>query len=1196
MSPDALYYYKKKDTVLAGFQGAVPLNCVDKVIFEQGKGKAKLDIVLFEHLKRSFSFQAYKSEDDLLQCYKVLDELLKKLHADGKNVKVAADGAFWKNKNKPEVDKKAKKDQMKEDLLNSLKRNGAYGYDLTPKQLKELYTTTTRSLYTPITPIPKLNMFENLSVLAETIFGGYHIQLQEQNLDLGQIYILGDQNYNTTHKSYLLHCTPTGTPFFGHALTSIDLLSKIGPRFPLFPQQLHCGGTSDAVYAVYHPPLRSQHDSLFSWLPKVEKFPEYIVAFVAVHVVLTLEFLHLHNEYQVVDESAPNVNADVITQPIQFPTLSPETIFFDTQGQVRVCDLFLNPNPTLVNGIPEYLSPESLCHDQPTTIHSDFWRLGVLLYELSAGIPPFRPGEGAIPMDDPTNVTQDLVEMYRNDVKQQLDHFTQTNQQSLPFPPFVSTDLQDLILAFLQPDPQKRLCNFEQIKQHPWFVTQLHLINALLSAQCNEGRVVIDEQEVNDMYNRIIGNPTLLEDETMNAQLRATFWNVHNLVHTPRLPWLQENIMTQLLKSDQTPINLTFQPPPVSLQRLTVQVLKVRNLLVTTHNLITLDQSGAGSTNLNMLNAYGLEVGVEKDKEKDKDKEKERENALRREKELFSGAKGGVSLLTAALLPKLNMSITVEGEVQKLDKVITVIPANGLGSEIGLVDKQLTFDLLNGDDLYQGSDAVIELYIQHGATTGGANSSGGNGSLVPASLAAPALANIGSSLLGTITGKEHNTGPKAIEIPLGMISYPLNEIKEAQNVQSWFVLYDYYGQPVGEVEIAFSWENEDIPLDTSILAQLTDGSKNFLQEFAKQVPPPPRKMWTQILDISALAMSDHQQQQEDKETRTAIATIIKHAESLTSSGAMPTPLNNQQGANGIQQPVANPNMLPRGTIVQSSSFLNSSSGGTAGAYGFATPSLQAKSSIMLPMSPILYGNSSLNMSTPGGHSPTPSHGGLQTSPSNSQLSSGPMSPISYQPRPSQSGLLLGQSLNNNSSLGQLCLPPQANSGMGMGMHHSGSMLMSNGQPGLTSGSLFQQNSNEAPPPIPPLPPPIPPVPDDLPGDDVPPLVPPVPPVPLAPQSQSSPHTLTTTLPATHKLGAPLATLPQQPASPTNKPPTPQAPLPTAPGGAAPVDPYNVRENWRKAAAKEEDGGGYYYYNKVTKHAVWDPPECLLDKQ
>jgi serine/threonine protein kinase len=77
----------------------------------------------------------------------------------------------------------------------------------------------------------------------------------------------------------------------------------------------------------------------------------------------------------------------------------------------------------------------------------DWWSLGILLYELTVGIPPFY--------------SQNVNEMYNK-----IQHGV------LRFPPFLSESCKALIVALLNRDPKKRLgsgSDVEDIKKHAFF-------------------------------------------------------------------------------------------------------------------------------------------------------------------------------------------------------------------------------------------------------------------------------------------------------------------------------------------------------------------------------------------------------------------------------------------------------------------------------------------------------------------------------------------------------------------------------------------------------------------------------------------------------------------------------------------------------------------------------------------------------
>jgi len=132
--------------------------------------------------------------------------------------------------------------------------------------------------------------------------------------------------------------------------------------------------------------------------------------------------------------------------------LKPENILLDDNGHVCLTDFGLSkdvdPNDKAHTfcGTPEYLAPEIVTgagHDKAV----DWWSLGILLYELTVGIPPFY--------------SQNVNEMYNK-----IQHGV------LRFPPFLSEACKNLIVALLNRDPTKRLGSkndIDDVKAHPFF-------------------------------------------------------------------------------------------------------------------------------------------------------------------------------------------------------------------------------------------------------------------------------------------------------------------------------------------------------------------------------------------------------------------------------------------------------------------------------------------------------------------------------------------------------------------------------------------------------------------------------------------------------------------------------------------------------------------------------------------------------
>ena len=176
-----------------------------------------------------------------------------------------------------------------------------------------------------------------------------------------------------------------------------------------------------------------QGGELFFHLKNQRRFPETIARLFVAEIALALGHLH--------------------SLGVVYRDLKPENILLDDLGHVCLTDFGLSKDLDYSDkshtfcGTPEYLAPEivaGLGHNQAV----DWWSLGILLYELTVGIPPFYS----------TNVN----EMYNK-----IQHGV------LRFPPFLSDDCKNVIIGLLNRDPSKRLGaserDVEDIKQMPFF-------------------------------------------------------------------------------------------------------------------------------------------------------------------------------------------------------------------------------------------------------------------------------------------------------------------------------------------------------------------------------------------------------------------------------------------------------------------------------------------------------------------------------------------------------------------------------------------------------------------------------------------------------------------------------------------------------------------------------------------------------
>ncbi|KAI8646229.1 camp-dependent protein kinase 3 [Parasitella parasitica] len=266
----------------------------------------------------------------------------------------------------------------------------------------------------------------------------YH---RSHQLSLGDFLIKQTVGTGSSARVHLAQSKVNGKYYAIKALNKKDLVTK--------RQIEHANNERDVLGSVSHPFLVKLWGSfqsethvflvmdyipggeLFRQLRKEKKFTEDEAKFYAAEVVLAIEYLH---------------GIDVA-----YRDLKPENILVDRHGHIKITDFGFAKRVIgrtwTVCGTPDYLAPE-IIRSQGYTKAVDWWSLGILIYEMLAGSPPFT--------------SKNPVEQYQKIL-----------ECDISFPSYMSSDAVDLLQSLLKLNPSERYGNLKDgandIKNHAWF-------------------------------------------------------------------------------------------------------------------------------------------------------------------------------------------------------------------------------------------------------------------------------------------------------------------------------------------------------------------------------------------------------------------------------------------------------------------------------------------------------------------------------------------------------------------------------------------------------------------------------------------------------------------------------------------------------------------------------------------------------
>lgn len=211
-----------------------------------------------------------------------------------------------------------------------------------------------------------------------------------------------------------------------HAVQESSLLSDV--KHPFIVTLFRGFMDDDRLYLLLEYIVGGE---LFSHLRKAGKFPNDVAKFYSAQVLLAVEYLH---------------SKDII-----YRDLKPENLLLDNQGNIKITDFGfakrVSARTFTLCGTPEYIAPE-IIQSKGHGKSVDWWALGILVYEMLVGYPPFFD-------ESPFKIYESILEC------------------TLRFPKWVDPRARDLIKGLLTLDPTKRLGTLKRgvqdVKKHKYY-------------------------------------------------------------------------------------------------------------------------------------------------------------------------------------------------------------------------------------------------------------------------------------------------------------------------------------------------------------------------------------------------------------------------------------------------------------------------------------------------------------------------------------------------------------------------------------------------------------------------------------------------------------------------------------------------------------------------------------------------------
>lgn len=288
-----------------------------------------------------------------------------------------------------------------------------------------------------------LNKSSFLSVIDTNIrnYLEYRIRLQDSNLELSELVIIDKLGYGNFGSVWKVMSAKNKTLYALKMVSRKKIIEhdieqnikdekKILARID-HPFIMKLVRYYEEEHKIFFLTELVKGDDLFNALNYLNILDKSQGMFYFASLLLITEYLHLRN--------------------ILYRDFKPENIMIDETGYLKLIDFgaakIIKDRAYTIIGTPSYTAPEVYI-GEGYSYTSDYWSLGVCMYEFLCGDLPFG-GDNDMP---------DPLEVYKKILSGVLE-----------FPPFYRDDLgKDLMKKMLNRDMKDRLTTIDDIKSHPY--------------------------------------------------------------------------------------------------------------------------------------------------------------------------------------------------------------------------------------------------------------------------------------------------------------------------------------------------------------------------------------------------------------------------------------------------------------------------------------------------------------------------------------------------------------------------------------------------------------------------------------------------------------------------------------------------------------------------------------------------------